>query len=208
MKKAEHSKCFDCKKVKEIHPKNKLNKVKTFGIVFIIFFIENQYLNHYFIIIINLIMINFFYEISNFSIQNESFFSKKICMILKNEGRYAGNINYVFCDDHFILNMNKKYLNKNYYTDVIAFNNSNTRMHDNIKKNMTKTSPTEISGDIFISIDRILSNSKQWNQFFQVELKRVMIHAILHFLGYDDQDKIKKKLMKKKEEFYLNLFQF
>ncbi|WP_185851665.1 rRNA maturation RNase YbeY [Blattabacterium cuenoti] len=152
-------------------------------------------------------MINFFYEVSNFSIKNESFFSKKICMILKNEGKYAGNINYIFCDDNFILNMNKKYLNKDYYTDVISFNHS--MIHNKKKKNnnFTKTY-SSISGDIFISIDRIFSNSKRWNQLFQVELKRVMIHAILHFLGYDDQDKINRKLMKKKEEFYLNLFQF
>ncbi|WP_317124586.1 rRNA maturation RNase YbeY [Blattabacterium punctulatus] len=64
-----------------------------------------------------------------------------------------------------------------------------------------------MSGDIYISIDRVLDNSKQWNQLFQVELKRVMIHAILHFLGYDDKKIKSKKLMRKKEEFYLILFQ-
>ncbi|WP_185856205.1 rRNA maturation RNase YbeY [Blattabacterium cuenoti] len=146
-------------------------------------------------------MINFFYELSDFSsIENELFLSEiseRICMILKNEGKYAGDINYIFCDDHFILNMNKKYLNKDYYTDVIAFKNSTFIKNKKM-----------ISGDIFISIDRVLSNSVQWNQLFQVELKRVMIHAILHFLGYDDKNYIKKKLMKKKEEFYLNFFNF
>ncbi|WP_185854899.1 rRNA maturation RNase YbeY [Blattabacterium cuenoti] len=137
-------------------------------------------------------MINFFYEISNFSITNRSLFIQTIYLILRNEGKEVGNINYIFCNDHYLLNLNKKYLQKDYYTDVIAFAYSST--------------PPNISGDVFISIDRVLENSKQWNQLFQVELKRVMIHAILHFLGYEDR--INEKLMKKKEEFYLILFQF
>ncbi|WP_185862225.1 rRNA maturation RNase YbeY [Blattabacterium cuenoti] len=138
-------------------------------------------------------MIKLFYKISYFYIKNESLFIKEICIILNNEGMNIGDINYIFCNDDFILDMNKKYLQKNFYTDVLAFDYS-------IKQC--------ISGDIFISVDRVLDNSTQWNQFFLVELKRVMIHAILHFLGYDDKKKMDKKIMKKKEEFYLNLFQF
>ncbi|AWU44469.1 rRNA maturation RNase YbeY [Blattabacterium punctulatus] len=141
-------------------------------------------------------MINFFYEISNFSIQNESIFIQSICIILKNEGKYVGDINYIFCSDNYILNINKKFLRKDYYTDVIAFSG-----FDEKKKKKY------ISGDIYISIDRVLDNSKQWNQFFKVELKRVMIHALLHFLGYDDKKIKSKKLMRQKEEFYLILFQ-
>ncbi|WP_113738459.1 rRNA maturation RNase YbeY [Blattabacterium clevelandi] len=141
-------------------------------------------------------MINFYYEISNFFIQNESIFIQSICIILKNEGKDVGDINYIFCSDNYILNINKKFLRKDYYTDVIAFSE-----FDEKKKKKY------ISGDIFISIDRVLDNSKQWNQFFQVELKRVMIHAVLHFLGYDDKKMKNKKLMRKKEEFYLILFQ-
>ncbi|WP_185859989.1 rRNA maturation RNase YbeY [Blattabacterium cuenoti] len=139
-------------------------------------------------------MINFFYEISNFSMTNRSLFIQTIYLILRNEGKRIGNINYIFCNDHYLLNINQKYLQKDFYTDVIAF------------AYYSSTHPNNISGDVFISIDRVLENSKQWNQLFQVELKRVMIHAILHFLGYDDQ--INEKFMKKKEEFYLILFQF
>ncbi|AGD98406.1 hypothetical protein BLBBOR_530 [Blattabacterium sp. (Blatta orientalis) str. Tarazona] len=139
-------------------------------------------------------MINFFYEISNFSITNRSLLIQTIYLILRNEGKEVGNINYIFCNDHYLLNLNKKYLQKDYYTDVIAFAYSSIH------------TPNNISGDVFISIDRVLENSQQWNQLFQVELKRVMIHAILHFLGYEDR--INEKLMKKKEEFYLILFQF
>ncbi|WP_185872308.1 rRNA maturation RNase YbeY [Blattabacterium cuenoti] len=138
-------------------------------------------------------MIKLFYEISDFYIQDESLLIQEICILLNNEGMYIGNINYIFCNDNYLLNMNKKYLKKNFYTDVLSFNYSINKC---------------ISGDIFISIDRVFDNSKKWNQFFTIELKRVIIHAILHLLGYDDKKKIDKKIMKKKEEFYLNLFQF
>ncbi|WP_185849320.1 rRNA maturation RNase YbeY [Blattabacterium cuenoti] len=134
--------------------------------------------------------IKLFYEISNFFIKKKSFFIKEIYTLLNNEGRYIGNINYIFCNDDYLLDMNKKYLKKNFYTDVLAFNYSINKC---------------ISGDIFISIDRVYDNSKQWNQFFINELKRVMIHAILHFLGYDDHNHIDKEIMKRKEEFYLKL---
>ncbi|WP_185858785.1 rRNA maturation RNase YbeY [Blattabacterium cuenoti] len=138
-------------------------------------------------------MIKLFYEISNFHIKNESLFIEEIGILLNNEGMLVGNINYIFCNDDVLLNMNIKYLKNNSYTDVLAFNYSINKW---------------ISGDIFISINRVLYNSKRWNQFFMVELKRVMIHAVLHFLGYNDKNKPDKKIMKKKEEFYLNLFQF
>ncbi|WP_341653039.1 rRNA maturation RNase YbeY [Blattabacterium cuenoti] len=141
-------------------------------------------------------MIKLFYENYDFPIilnKKKSFFIKEICILLNNEGVYIGNINYIFCNDNYLLDLNQKYLKKNCYTDVLAFNYSINQC---------------ISGDIFISVDRIYDNSKRWNQFFIFELKRVMIHAVLHFLGYDDQNHIDKKIMKKKEEFYLNLFQF
>ncbi|WP_185852240.1 rRNA maturation RNase YbeY [Blattabacterium cuenoti] len=138
-------------------------------------------------------MIKLFYEISDFHIKKRSFFIKEICILLNNEGMSIGNINYIFCNDDFLLEMNKKYLKKNFYTDVLTFNYSIHKY---------------ISGDIFISVDRVYDNSKQWNQFFMYELKRVMIHAALHLLGYDDHNYINRKIMKEKEEFYLNLFQF
>ncbi|WP_185863341.1 rRNA maturation RNase YbeY [Blattabacterium cuenoti] len=137
-------------------------------------------------------MINFFYEIPDFHIKKGSSLINEICILLNNEGMYIGNINYIFCNDNFLLNMNQKHLGKNFYTDVLAFDYSINKY---------------ISGDIFISVDRVSENSKKWDQFFMYELKRVMIHAVLHFLGYDDHHHIDKEIMKKKEEFYLNLFQ-
>ncbi|WP_341652769.1 rRNA maturation RNase YbeY [Blattabacterium cuenoti] len=139
-------------------------------------------------------MIKLFYEINDFYINKKgSSFIKEICILLNNEGGYIGNINYIFCNDDYLFDLNQKFLKKNCYTDVLTFNYSINKC---------------ISGDIFISIDRIYDNSKRWNQFFMFELKRVMIHAVLHLLGYDDQNHIDKRIMKKKEEFYLNLFQF
>ncbi len=133
-------------------------------------------------------MINFFYEIFNFKIHNKLYFIKKIIFILKNEKKKLGNINYIFCDDNYLLKINKKYLKKNYYTDVISFNYS-------FKKN--------ISGDIFISIERVIDNSTNFNETFLIELERVMIHAILHFLGYNDNKDNNIEVMRKKENFYL-----
>lgn len=142
-------------------------------------------------------MINIFYEIKNFRIKNEFLFINEINILLNNEGYIINNnINYIFCNDDFILAMNKKYLNKNFYTDVIAFSYS------------TESLKFSILGDIYISIDRIIENSKKWNEFFLVELKRVMIHGVLHLVGYNDKKKEDRKLMKKKENFYLDLFQF
>ncbi|WP_185856840.1 rRNA maturation RNase YbeY [Blattabacterium cuenoti] len=138
-------------------------------------------------------MIKLFYEISDWPKKTRSFFIKEICILLNNEGGYIGDINYIFCNDEYLFDLNQKYLKNNFYTDVLAFNYSINKC---------------ISGDIFISVDRIYDNSKRWNQFFMFELKRVMIHAVLHLLGYDDQNHTDKKIMKKKEKFYLNLFQF
>ncbi|WP_185877450.1 rRNA maturation RNase YbeY [Blattabacterium cuenoti] len=138
-------------------------------------------------------MIKLFYEISNFRIKNKYLIFKNIFLLLRNENKYVGNINYIFCNDNYLSIINYKFLKKNYYTDVIAFNYSFKEY---------------ISGDIFISIDRVLENSKIWNQFFLIELKRIMIHAILHFLGYDDKNKKDRIIMKKKEDFYINLFQY
>ncbi len=138
-----------------------------------------------------MIMIKLFYEIPYFRIKNKYFFLNEIPILLKNEGGIVGNINYIFCCNDYLLDLNNKYLKKNFYTDVIAFNYSKNKC---------------ISGDIFISVEQVLYNSKKWNQLFIFELNKVMIHALLHFLGYNDKKKSDKKIMEKKENFYLNLF--
>ena len=100
------------------------------------------------------------------------------------------SINYIFCDDNYLLELNIKYLDHNTLTDIITFNY-------NIGKS--------ISADIFISVDRILENANKYEVSFQDELHRVMIHGILHLLGYKDKTKDENSLMREKEDYYLSL---
>ncbi|WGH26272.1 MAG: rRNA maturation RNase YbeY [Candidatus Bostrichicola ureolyticus] len=137
-------------------------------------------------------MIYFFYE-TNFYITKRDIhlFIKWISFAIKNEGKNLKNINYIFCNDEYIYNINKKYLNHNNYTDVITFNYNNNN---------------NIYGDIFISIDRVIENAYILSNNFNYELKIVMIHAILHLSGYNDKSPIDKKIMHNKENFYIKLF--
>ena len=106
------------------------------------------------------------------------------------EGAAIGDINIIFCDDAFLLIKNKKYLNHSSLTDILTFDFS------------TKKS---LSGDIFISTERVKENATKYNVSFNKELNRVIIHGILHLLGYKDKTEKEKKIMRKKEDFYLSL---
>lgn len=103
----------------------------------------------------------------------------------------VGNISYIFCSNHYILNINRKYLNHDYYTDIITFNYN--------EKNL-------ISGDVFISIDTVRENAIDFKQSFEEELRRVMIHGILHLLGFDDHTPMEKELMRQKEAEALSIY--
>jgi len=105
--------------------------------------------------------------------------------------KQVGDINYIFCSDKYLLEINKKFLNHDYYTDIITFDNC---MND------------IINADIFISIDRVKENSKKYNAAFFEELNRVMIHGILHLIGFNDSTDIEKKQMRRRENKCLNLF--
>ena len=100
------------------------------------------------------------------------------------------DLNFIFCDDEFLFEINNTYLRRDSLTDIITFDYSN-------KNN--------ISGDIFISIDRVKANALSFNESFEDELKRVIIHGVLHLLGYKDKSKKEKKIMREKEDFYLSL---
>lgn len=134
----------------------------------------------------------FFYNNVNFKLKNTKFFIKLIKKIIKKENFLIENLCYIFCNDKYLLNINKKYLNKNYYTDIITFDYS-----ENLYK---------IFGDIFISIERVRDNSNIYKVVFFYELVRVMIHGLLHLLGYNDLNENELNLMIYKENFYLNLF--
>lgn len=111
----------------------------------------------------------------------------------KKEKQKIHAVNYIFCSDKNLLSINKQYLNHNYFTDVITF-----QYDDN----------EGISGDIFISYDRIKENAKEFNQTACNELHRVMVHGLLHLLGYEDKNTEQQKVMKSKEDFYLSLRTF
>ncbi|MFM7023023.1 MAG: rRNA maturation RNase YbeY [Flavobacteriales bacterium] len=111
----------------------------------------------------------------------------------KKERQKLGDLNYIFCSDKYLLKINKKYLDHNYLTDVITFENPHSE---------------GVSGDVFISYDRIKDNAKVFGQRRADELHRVMIHGLLHLLGYADKNPEQQKVMKSKEDFYLSLRAF
>lgn len=111
--------------------------------------------------------------------------------IIKKEHAELDSVNYIFCSDRFLLALNQEYLGHNTYTDIITFN--------------TSSNAGKISGDIYISIDRVRENAKKYKAIENDELDRVMIHGILHLLGYKDKNPQEKAKMRKKEEACLSL---
>lgn len=104
------------------------------------------------------------------------------------EGYEVGDINIIFCDDEYLLNVNRQYLNHDYYTDIITFDYSEEEM---------------VSGDLFISIDRVRENAEEFHQLFSEELHRIMVHGVMHLCGYQDKEPLEKTEMTGKEDFYL-----
>jgi len=135
-------------------------------------------------------MIELFYE-TEFEIKESQIWIDWVTECMKNEGKSIEELNYIFCDDEYLLEINRQYLDHDYYTDVIGFDNS----YDDT-----------LTGDIFISVERIADNATQNNVPFDNELARVMIHGILHFAGYPDKEDEQKRIMTEKEDFYLNRF--
>ena len=136
-------------------------------------------------------MITFNSETS-FTLKNQKKLVKWISDVISSEGFQVGEINYIFCNDSYLNKINQEFLNHDTFTDVISFD---------------YTLGKEVGGDIFISIERVLENAEKFNEVFENELYRVMIHGILHFMGYKDKTKKEKTLMRTKEDekiFILN----
>jgi rRNA maturation RNase YbeY len=134
--------------------------------------------------------IHFFAEEIDFRIQAPTKVKQWIKTVILAEGRTLEAINYIFCSDEFLLTKNIEYLNHKTYTDIITFDTSDS---------------DAIEGDIFISIDRIRDNAEKLKISFRDELARVMIHGVLHLIGYGDKEKEQIKLMREKEDSYLSL---
>ena len=135
----------------------------------------------------------FFFEDVSFTFQKRTLIRSWLQRVAKKESKNITALNYVFCSDEYLLSMNKEHLQHDTYTDIITFGYS------------AKNSP-EITGDIFISIDRIKENAKNYNTTFQNELRRVMSHGLLHLCGYKDKAKKDSEMMRSKEEDALSIY--
>lgn len=134
--------------------------------------------------------INFFSE-NNFSLNEESIFRDWIDRVISSEEKVTGDINFIFCDDDYLHDINVKYLDHDTLTDIISFDNSIGNI---------------LHGDIFISTERVEENSREFNVKFNDELKRVIIHGVLHFCGYKDKSERESQMMRRKEEEKIKMF--
>jgi probable rRNA maturation factor len=125
---------------------------------------------------------------SSFHYKNFRSLKRWLTATIYEEKFSCGDIALVFCSDSYLLELNRKHLGHDYLTDVLSFDYS---------------SGNEISGDIVISIDRVAENAGLFNVDFKKELDRVIIHGVLHFIGYEDSDNSKQAVMKIKEDYYL-----
>ncbi len=135
-------------------------------------------------------MISFNYE-TGFELENEAQYEDWITRVIESEDKTAGEVNYIFCDDEYLLQKNIEFLNHDTLTDIISFD---------------YTMGNLISGDIFISVERVRDNAQDYNVAFDEELKRVMAHGVLHYCGYKDKSEDDAALMRSKEEEKINLF--
>jgi rRNA maturation RNase YbeY len=135
-------------------------------------------------------VINYFNEDIKLPKLKRRIYSNWIKSIIVNHGFKIGEINYIFCSDEYILNINNQYLKHDYYTDIITFNYNEGNL---------------ISSDIYISIDTVTKNAEYYKVNFINELNRVMIHGVLHLLGFDDKSEKEKIVMRQQEDEALQL---
>lgn len=135
--------------------------------------------------------IQFFEEDIKFLLKDKRKLRNWFRATILEEGGKPGILNFIFCSDNYLLSINTSYLNHNTYTDIITFDLSENDEY--------------ISGDIFISIERVKENAKAFKISFPQELHRVLIHGILHLLGYKDKTPSQENEMRSKEDYYLSL---
>jgi rRNA maturation RNase YbeY len=135
-------------------------------------------------------MISFNYE-TEFELQNESDFSKWLSEVILSENKKEGEINYIFCDDDYLLEINQQYLDHDTLTDIISFDYS---------------VGNEINGDVFVSVERVKENASDYKVTFHEEIQRVLVHGILHYCGYKDKTESDELIMRAKEEEKMKMF--
>jgi|TARA_B110000263_G_C15310960_1_gene513221 probable rRNA maturation factor len=135
---------------------------------------------------------NFFSEDKSFVLQNKKSIRKLLELVCEGENKKISFINCIFCSDKYLLEINKKHLKHNQLTDVITF--------DYAPKN------DSLEGDVYISVDTVRVNAKDYNVSFQEEVVRVIVHGVLHLVGFLDKSKKEKRIMRSKENKYLSLY--
>ena len=135
-------------------------------------------------------MIQFHYQ-TDFKLSSEEEYTTWVLRVLEAYGKSPGDLNYIFCTDEHLLGINQQYLEHDYYTDIITFpyNEGDT-----------------IQGDIFISVERVADNALEYEVSFETELKRVMIHGVLHLLGYGDKGEREALEMRRREDGAIEMF--
>ncbi len=139
-------------------------------------------------------MINFYNQSLEFKFPDKiktKQWLKQVVEIETKREKNIGNIAFIFCSDDEILEVNSKYLNHNYLTDVITFNYNDGN---------------KISGDVFIGLNTVKENSEIYSVTFEEELRRVIVHSVLHLLNYDDATEDQQKIMRGREDYYLSIF--
>ena len=134
--------------------------------------------------------INFFNEVIDFNLKGKRILKKLIKYIIAGENKKVENVNFIFCSDDYIIGINRTYLKHDYFTDIITFNFNQGNI---------------ISGDIFISIDTVKENALTYKVPFDREVQRVIIHGILHLIGFDDTNESLQIEMRKKEDETLDI---
>ena len=136
-------------------------------------------------------MISYYSEETPFVLKGKVRNSKWLRLVAESEIRRIGDVNIIFCSDHYILDINRRYLEHDYFTDIITFDYCEGE---------------KLSGDLFISVDTVRENALEYGaERFDQELARVMVHGLLHLIGYDDHSEADKKIMREKENYYLSL---
>lgn len=133
----------------------------------------------------------FFFNGIRISLRNRTELKKYIDSVFKKEGRRLESINFIFCTDKSLLEMNRQFLSHDFYTDILTFDLSESK---------------EIRAEVYISTDRVMANARRFGVTFKIELHRVIFHGVLHMCGYKDKNKKEKEEMRRKEEFYLTRY--
>ncbi|TDB57349.1 rRNA maturation RNase YbeY [Arundinibacter roseus] len=139
-------------------------------------------------------MIQFFAEDVEYDLPNPTKVKRWLKFVIESEGFSLNQLNYIFCSDEYLLNMNREHLQHDYYTDIITFDTSDDEL--------------QVEGEIYISTDRVKENADGLDVTFDDELRRVIVHGVLHLVGYTDENELLKSKMRMKEDFYLKNYKY